>query len=683
MPPAILGERNNGVQTMRLLSFAVIALMLWMVLPSAAQFAPNSGVYDPRFLKVPTWSPPSTPYGPQYPGVMGWDANQEQMMVWNGTQWTNFNTGSSSIISGTTPCTGCTNGDLLGVAGGKVADTGIGAIYSAPNSNLFVGPTAGNGTATGPNNTAFGIGAGNALTIQNPSQMPAVQADAFFGYNAGLVTTTGDADVFIGYNAGAANTLGRENTFIGYNAGQVFTVGTGSFPDLGQNTFIGSLSGHATTTGASNTFVGQKSGENNTTGSNNIFIGAHSGDNLSTAANTIAIGISSAGSATTTGNYNFLLGQASGQYLNGTAANNVFVGAFSGQGTSGNPNTASANVMIGYQSGQMNTSGVQVTYVGYNAGAASTSANGSTFLGYQAGFQTTGGSNTFVGSNTGPSNTTGNNNIYIGGSSGDTEPNNATNQFVAGSGGSGGAQKITDVYFGSGYIATAPASYTVHGTGGSGANVAGANVLVAGGIGTGTGVGGGIGFSYAVASGSPSSTANTLASVGDYGITAIGWTFKTGLTLASGQLNVASMTQTAVAQSGTVCYNSGTGAVTYDSTLGCLTSTMEAKDDWRTISPREALAMVTRFEAGSFGYKLGRGLPEGPQVGLNAQQISSIDERLVGRSPDGILRGVRYQQASALYGPAIRAVVDTMAELRTDNDNLRADFDQLRRSVAR
>lgn len=138
----------------------------------------------------------------------------------------------------------------------------------------------------------------------------------------------------------------------------------------------------------------------------------------------------------------------------------------------------------------------------------------------------------------------------------------------------------------------------------------------------------------------------------------------------SGQLVVTAMTQTAAAQSGTVCYNSGTGAVTYDATVGCLTSTMNAKNNWQAFSTQQALDIVTRLEAGTFTYKPNLGLPDGPQIGLNAQQVALVDDRLVGYAPDGTLRGVRYQQASALYGLAIRALLNDLVSLRTRIEQL-------------
>lgn len=145
----------------------------------------------------------------------------------------------------------------------------------------------------------------------------------------------------------------------------------------------------------------------------------------------------------------------------------------------------------------------------------------------------------------------------------------------------------------------------------------------------------------------------------------------TKLTTFSGQVAVTAMTQTAIAQSGTVCYNSGTGAITYDSSVGCLTSTLAMKDNWREISPDDALATVLQLHPGSYTYKKGRGLPEGEQIGLAAEEVVKADDRLVAFNDEGQLRGVRYQQASALYPAAISKLYQMVQKLEADNDNLR------------
>jgi microcystin-dependent protein len=89
------------------------------------------------------------------------------------------------------------------------------------------------------------------------------------GENAGAVNT-GDQNAFIGYNAGQMNTTGSKNTFIGPTAGRVNTTGS-------QNAFIGGRSGFNNTTGVHNSFIGWQAGQQNISGNENTFIGKYAG----------------------------------------------------------------------------------------------------------------------------------------------------------------------------------------------------------------------------------------------------------------------------------------------------------------------------------------------------------------------------------------------------------------------
>ena len=210
---------------------------------------------------------------------------------------------------------------------------------------------------------------------------------------------------------------------------------------------------------------------------------------------------------------------------------------------------------------------------------------------------------------------------------------------------------------------TSPATSTIHigfadgpsvfanilGTqGATGSNVSGANWSIVGSLSTGSGISGDIILQ--------TGGTGAGATVQNAAVTALTIKGATQQTIFAGQIAVTAMSQTSAAQSGTVCYNSGTGALNYDATLGCLTSTLEAKNNWQDIRPNEALGIVTRLRPGSFTYKPNMGLPDGQQVGFAAEQVASIDDRLVGYRPDGSLAGVRYQQASALFAGAIQAL---------------------------
>jgi hypothetical protein len=119
--------------------------------------------------------------------------------------------------------------------------------------------------------------------------------------------------------------------------------------------------------------------------------------------------------------------------------------------------------------------------------------------------------------------------VALGGAISTTHPNTflvgtgvfstAANQVVIGANG----YPKTDVFFGNGVTNASPSAYTIHGTSGSGSDIAGANVQLAAGQGTGTGVGGSILFQTADAgltgsSLNPLVTRATINSAGNVGV---------------------------------------------------------------------------------------------------------------------------------------------------------------------
>lgn len=82
----------------------------------------------------------------------------------------------------------------------------------------------------------------------------------------------------------------------------------------------------------------------------------------------------------------------------------------------------------------------------------------------------------------------------------------AANQFVAGA----SSYPINNVYFGKGVTNATPTAYTINGTGGSGTDIAGADIQIAGGRGTGSGAPGEVIFQVAPAGGS-GDTLNALS----------------------------------------------------------------------------------------------------------------------------------------------------------------------------
>lgn len=189
-----------------------------------------------------------------------------------------------------------------------------------------------------------------------------------------------------------------------------------------------------------------------------------------------------------------------------------------------------------------------------------------------------------------------------------------------------------------------PVAQTLRFQNGSGTNIAGVNDTIIGSLGTGTGTNGDLIIQTGVktTTGSTKGTATTA-------ITVKGETQQVNF---AGQLNVAAMTQTAAAQSGTVCYNTGTGAVTYDATLGCLASLASLKTDMKPL--RGALDEVMRLRPIEFRFKDEVPTDHKMQVGFTADDTEKVDQRLVGYDADGNLRGVRYAESVALLAAAIQ-----------------------------
>lgn len=213
----------------------------------------------------------------------------------------------------------------------------------------------------------------------------------------------------------------------------------------------------------SNFFAGQQAGNSTVTGTGNVGIGFQALLAISTGTRNMAVGRGALG-AVNTGTQNVALGQAAGGAI--TAGSNNFALGYSALANG----DTDENIMIGQNSG--------ITLV-------------------------SGGANTFVGDQTDASVNSIGGSIALGARSTVT----ASGQWVVGH----AAKKITDAYFGSGVTGTTLSDITFNASGGSGADKAGASLILAGGKGTGTGVGGSIIFKGAVAAGGSSSALNSLS----------------------------------------------------------------------------------------------------------------------------------------------------------------------------
>lgn len=128
-------------------------------------------------------------------------------------------------------------------------------------------------------------------------------------------------------------------------------------------------------------------------------------------------------------------------------------------------------------------------------------------------------------------------------------------------------------------------------------------------------------------------------------------------------------------QTAVLCQSSG-GEVIADS-VACLASSARFKENLAPMPDATALAEVMQLRPHTGRYK-----PEGmftntrEHVWFIAEQVAEIDTRLVGYDNGGLVRSVDYTGATVLNTGAIRA-------LKADNDNLRAEIEQLKRANAR
>lgn len=144
----------------------------------------------------------------------------------------------------------------------------------------------------------------------------------------------------------------------------------------------------------------------------------------------------------------------------------------------------------------------------------------------------------------------------------------------------------------------------------------------------------------------------------DFWLTAAGNPF----IITGGSVRMPNLTTTSAAQTGTVCWTTGTGNLTVDTTTTCLASARRFK---QKIKPLNAgLGEVMKLRPVSYELKpkynpahLGR------QVGFIAEDVEKIDDRFVAYN-DGKIHGIRYQQMIALLTKAIQEQQMQIDELK-------------------
>ena len=132
----------------------------------------------------------------------------------------------------------------------------------------------------------------------------------------------------------------------------------------------------------------------------------------------------------------------------------------------------------------------------------------------------------------------------------------------------------------------------------------------------------------------------------------------------TGTLKLAHLTASSLANTATtsaVCYNTSTGVLTYDGTVGtCTTSDERLKNMGAPIS--NALAKLLQIHGVNYTWKAPQ-YGSGPQIGVGAQTVERVFPELVQTGSDGY-KSVDYQRLTA-------PIIEALRELKADNDNLR------------
>ncbi|MCX6111496.1 MAG: tail fiber domain-containing protein [Proteobacteria bacterium] len=361
-----------------------------------------------------------------------------------------------------------------------------------------------------------------------------------------------------------------------------------------------------------------------------------------------------------------------------------------------NPNPAGGsgiqNERFGVGAGSSMTSGVGNTLIGNSAGNSVTTGNSNTLIGYSAALAIASGSdNTVVGTSAGAS-VTGNYNTIIGANAdAQTSLNGclalgwgsactANNQMVTGSGGI----SVNNVYWGNGAVNALPATPTLNGTGGSGADIAGGGLSLAGGKSTGTAAGGPLVFKTSPAGGAGSSP-NSLVEVmritssGNVGI---------GTTLPTGLLDVAYSSGTVhaltVSNSGSV--GIGTTSPSYllhvnGSVAGVgaynALSDIRYKKDVQSLA--HSLAKILAIRGVTYKWIDEDKYGSQTQIGVIAQEIEKIVPEVVTTGSDGVKR-VKYTdliplviEAMQEQNMALKRLTADTTQLKTENERLKAE----------
>lgn len=149
-------------------------------------------------------------------------------------------------------------------------------------------------------------------------------------------------------------------------------------------------------------------------------------------------------------------------------------------------------------------------------------------------------------------------------------------------------------------------------------------------------------------------TSNYINFENEWIVTGTG-TVGTSVNTHRGQIVLPDVASATGAQTGTLCWVAA--GITFDPSLGCLTSSSRFKTNWNQVTGNADLNIVMSLNPGTFKKKPEFGGKEDPteQFGFLAEEVAKTDDRLVAFEPDGTTpRGVRYPQMTAVITGAVQ-----------------------------
>ncbi len=260
---------------------------------------------------------------------------------------------------------GSSDSIVLGGTGADAVNVGIGDATPTEGKLVVAGSADQSQLVVKANGTQSNTKPLIALTDSGGTVLNTIHSDSMYNQ-------------FMGVDTGR-NNAGTSNTFIGYQAG--YTNGSGY-----QLVALGGMALYSNTTGFDNTALGISAMRNNTTGFYNVAVGDGALWQNTTGIGNVAVGhlaLEKNVSPTTT--------VAIGGYAAyGLSSYHSQDGVYIGYGAGSIVTTgADNNTMIGFDSGNENTSGANNVFIGYGSGDAITTGSNNTMVGYGA-YSTTG-----------------------------------------------------------------------------------------------------------------------------------------------------------------------------------------------------------------------------------------------------------------------------------------------------